>query len=32
MNYEGTVVELTLEGDDRDFFVVTDVHTMAEED
>jgi hypothetical protein len=29
---EPTVVELTFEGDDRVFFVVTDVHTMAEED
>jgi hypothetical protein len=26
------MVELTVEGDDRVFFVVTDVRTMAEED
>jgi hypothetical protein len=32
MSNEPTVVELTFEGDDRVFFVVTDVHTMAEED
>jgi hypothetical protein len=32
MSNEATVVELTFEGDDRVFFVVTDVHTMAEED
>ena len=32
MSNEPTVVELTVEGDDRVFFVVTDVHTMAEED
>jgi hypothetical protein len=32
MNNVGTVVELTFEGDDRVFFVVTDVQTMAEED
>jgi hypothetical protein len=32
MRNEPTVVELTFEGNDRVFFSITNVHTMAEED
>jgi hypothetical protein len=32
MSNEPTVVELTIEGEDRVFFSITNVHTMAEED